>query len=323
MVGDLDRLPVRLASARRALGRRSGSNRRRRAQILNRLVDDVPVDVELAVHDVAPVDRRGERGRQLNALLGLVADERRSIGDVSEVDVRSHIAHPRGKIRCPIHSERQRVSLPHRDVDKLLVSLFAQVRQLARGIEGRAHDRDRMGKQFHSALPGGRNPRRLRLRSSGLGSRQESSADVVGDVTVQRLVCPIQPELPHCRCKHEIHLQALLDARAPVLEIDHSPVLERLLPFLGCRGIAGDVPAAIEIRQLPVADDLQGLECHDALAAAKRLRRPRYQLKFLTGSLTGDTDHERRAGRHRHRHRGEPLVHRLLPFRARWIGNYL
>ena len=37
-------------------------------------------------------------------------------------------------------------------------------------------------------------------------------------------------------CKHEIHLQSLLDARAPVLEIDDSPVLQRLLPFLGRRG---------------------------------------------------------------------------------------
>ena len=89
-----------------------------------------------------------------------------------------------------------------------------------------------MGEQFHSTLAGGRGPRRLRLRRSCLRSRQESSADVVGDIAVQRLVGPIEPELPDRRCEHEIHLQALLHARAPVLEIDGSRVLECLLPLL-------------------------------------------------------------------------------------------
>ena len=69
MVGDLDRLKVRVAPFR-CTARRGRAHRRRGAQIVDRRVDDVAIDVELALDDVAKVDRRGKAGRKLNAFSG-------------------------------------------------------------------------------------------------------------------------------------------------------------------------------------------------------------------------------------------------------------
>ena len=150
-----------------------------------------------------------------------------------------------------IHRQRQGVALTHGDVDELQVPLFAEVRQLAAWIERGAHDRDRMGEQLHATLAGGRRPCGLWLRRPCLRSRQESSADVVGDIAVERLVGPIEPELPDRRCEHEIHLQALLHARAPVLEIDRPCVLEHFLPLLRGSGSPVMLPPPLKYASSP------------------------------------------------------------------------
>ena len=150
-----------------------------------------------------------------------------------------------------------------------------------------------MGQQFHPTLAGGRGPRGLWLRRPGLRSRQESPADVVGDIAVQRLVVPIESELPRGRGEHEVDLQPLLHARAPVLEVDRAGVLEHFLPLLRGLRISGDVPAAVEVRQLAVADDLQRLEGHHAVAAAECLRGAAHEGGFGSGPLGGQPACER------------------------------
>jgi hypothetical protein len=137
-----------------------------------------------------------------------------------------------------------------------------------------------MGEELDSSLPCGRSSCRLWLRRSGLRIGQESAPDVVGDIAVECLVGSIEPKLPGGRRKDEIHFQPLLHPRAPVLEINRAPVLEGLLPLLRRRRIAGNVAAAVEIGQLAVADDLQRLERHHAVAPAKCLRAARHQLQF-------------------------------------------
>ena len=153
-----------------------------------------------------------------------------------------------------------------------------------------------MGEQLHATLAGGGGTRGLWLRRPRLRSRQESAADVVGDIAVKCLVGPIESELPGRRREHEVHLQALLHARAPVLEIDGARVLEHFLPLLRGGRVAGDVPAAVEVRQLAVADDLQRLQRHDAVAAAERIRGARDELQFGS-ALTRDANHERHGDR--------------------------
>jgi hypothetical protein len=54
-----------------------------------------------------------------------------------------------------------------------------------------------------------------------------------------------------------------------VLDIDRPRVLEHLLPFLRSVWIAGDVSATVEVRQFTVADNLQCLERHQAIAATE------------------------------------------------------
>ena len=100
-------------------------------------IDDVAIDVELALHDVAEVDRGGEAGRQLNALLRHVAGECGSIRDVTKVGVRADVADPGGEIRCSIHGQRQRVALAHGDVDQL------QARPVSGGSTACSSDRAR------------------------------------------------------------------------------------------------------------------------------------------------------------------------------------
>ena len=56
-----------------------------------------------------------------------------------------------------------------------------------------------------------------------------------------------------------------------MLEIDRPRVLEDFLPLLRGARVAGDVPAAVEVRQFAVADDLQRLE----LPSRDRGRRAR------------------------------------------------
>ena len=53
-----------------------------------------------------------------------------------------------------------------------------------------------MGEHLHATLADGRGACGLWLRRAGLWSCQESAADVVGDVAVERLVAPIESELP-------------------------------------------------------------------------------------------------------------------------------
>jgi hypothetical protein len=168
----------------------------------------------------------------LNALFRHVTGECGAKGDISEVGIRADVTHPRGKIGRRIHRQRQRVALTHGDVDELQVPLFAEVRHLAGRIERGAHDRERMREQLHTTLAGRRRSCWLRLRRARLRSREESAADVIGDIAVERLIRPIESELPDRRGEDEIHLQALLHARAPVLEIDRPCVLEYLLPLL-------------------------------------------------------------------------------------------
>jgi hypothetical protein len=84
-----------------------------------------------------------------------------------------------------------------------------------------------------------------------------------------------------------------------VLEIDRACVLEDLLPLLRGVGISGDVPAAIEVGQFTVADDLQRLEPHHAVASAERVRGACHELAFRSGSLPLDPNRERGEGRHR------------------------
>ena len=236
----------------------------------------------------------------MNALLRHVAGEGGSIGDVAKVGVRTDVTDRRREIRCPVDCQRQGVALTHGDVDELQVALFPEVRQPRSGIERGTHDRQRMGEQLHAALAGGGGPCGLWLGSSRLGGRQESTADVVGDIAVQCLVGAIEPELSGRRCEHEVHLQALLHARAPVLEVDRSGVFEHLLPFLRGCWIAGDVPAAVEVRQFAVADDLQRLDSHQPIAATERVSGARHELEFRSRSLAGQPpDRERRHGRHR------------------------
>ena len=81
-----------------------------------------------------------------------------------------------------------------------------------------------------------------------------------------------------------------------MLEIDRPGVLEHLLPFLRGVWIAGDVAAAVEVRQFTVADDLQRLE-HHAVAAAERVGGPGHELPLRSSSLAGQADRERRADR--------------------------
>src|SRR6187549_1951002 len=128
-----------------------------------------------------------------------------------------------------------------------------------------------MGEQFHAPLAGGGGAGGLWLLCPCLRSGQESSADVVRDIAVERLIGPIESELSGGGRKDEVHLQALLHARTRVLEIDRACVLEDLLPLLRGCWIAGDVPAAVEVRQLAVADDLQRLHGHHPVAATERV----------------------------------------------------
>jgi hypothetical protein len=164
VVGDFHRLQRGVASPGSAArcGRRS--HRRGRAQVVNRCIDDVAIDVELALNDVAKVEGGGEAGRQLNALLGHVAGEYGAIGDVAEVGVGTDVTDPRREIRGGVHCQRERVALTNRDIDQLQIPLFSKVRQLARRIERGADDRDWMGQQLHSALPRCRGSCGLRLR---------------------------------------------------------------------------------------------------------------------------------------------------------------
>ena len=236
----------------------------------------------------------------MNALLRPVAGECGSIRNVTKVRVRADVADPRGEIRCSIHSQRQHVTLAHGDVDQLQLALFPEVRQLARRIERGPYDREGMGEQLHATLARSRGPRGLRLLRSFLRSRQKSSADVVSDIAVQCLVGPIEPELPGSRCEHEIHLHALLHTGTPVLEINRACVFQYFLPLLRSGWIAGDVPAAVEIRQLAVTDDLQRFHCHDAVAAAERVSGTRHELQFGSRALTGKSNRERRNDRKCH-----------------------
>ena len=70
-----------------------------------------------------------------------------------------------------------------------------------------------------------------------------------------------------------------------MLEIDRPCVLEHLLPFLRGVRIAGDVAAAVEVRQFTVADDLQRLERHHAVAAAERVGGAGHELPLWSGGL--------------------------------------
>ena len=255
------------------------------------------------MHDVAPVDRRREPGRQLHALLRLVARERRAICDVAEVGLGADVTHPLGQAGRRVHGKCERVAFANCDVDKLETSLRAQIRELARGIESRAHDRDWMREKLDAALPGGRRARRLWLRRAGLWRRQESAADVVRNIAVERLAAAIESQLPRGRRKREVHLHPLLDARAAVLQIDDPSVVKNLLPLLRRRGIAGDISAAVHVCQLAKSDDLQGLERHHAVAPAQRLGRARHKLQFGTRALAGDTDGQCHAHRDRDRYR--------------------
>ena len=106
-----------------------------------------------------------------------------------------------------------------------------------------------MGEQLHATLAGGCRTRGLRLLHTCLRSRQESSADVVGDIAVKRFVGPIESELPGRRCEHEIHFQALLHTRASAR--DRWCVYSALLPLLRGGWVAGDVPAAVEYASSP------------------------------------------------------------------------
>jgi hypothetical protein len=65
-----------------------------------------------------------------DATLRQSADEMGPIRHVSEIDMRSDVTDPLRQIRCPIHRERQRVTLAHRDVDELEVALLAQIRTM-------------------------------------------------------------------------------------------------------------------------------------------------------------------------------------------------
>jgi hypothetical protein len=156
-----------------------------------------------------------------------------------------------------------------------------------------------MGEHLDAALAGCRCPRGLRLRRPGLGGSEESAADVVGDLAVERLAGPIEPELPGRRGEDEIHLQALLHTRAPVLEIDRPGVLEHLLPFLRSVWIPGDVAAAVEVGQFTVADNLQRLEHHHAVAPAERVGGACHELPLRRSGLARQPNHHHRQDRNR------------------------
>jgi hypothetical protein len=83
-----------------------------------------------------------------------------------------------------------------------------------------------------------------------------------------------------------------------VLEIDRPCVFEHLLPLLRSVRIAGDVSAAVEVRQFTVADDLERLESHEAIAAAERLGGASHELPLWSGALAGEPNRERRGDRH-------------------------
>ena len=161
--------------------------------------------------------------------------------------------------------------MTHGDVHEPQVRLCSQVRQPAGRIERRPHDGDRVRQHLYAPLANRRGPRGLWLRRSRLRSREESPTDVVGHLAVERLIGAIEPELPSRGGEDEIHFQTLLDARAPVLEIDRPRVLEHLLPFLRCGRVPGDVAAAVEVRQLAIANDLKCLERHQAVTPAERV----------------------------------------------------
>jgi hypothetical protein len=156
-----------------------------------------------------------------------------------------------------------------------------------------------MGKQLHPALAGRCRPGRLGLRCPCRSGGEESPADVVGDVAVQRLVGPIEPQLPDRRREDEVHLQSLLHAGTPALEIDRPGVLEHLLPFLRGGWIARDVAAAVEVRQFAVADNLQRLERHHTVAAAERVGGLIHELPPRRSTLAGQADRGR-GGDRRH-----------------------
>ena len=199
-----------------------------------------------------------------------------------EVRVRADVTDPRRTIGRRSHRERQRVALAHGDVDEVQVPLLAKVRQLAGRIERSTDDRDRIREQLHAPLTDRRRPCGLRLWRPGLRSGEESAADVVGNIAVQRLTGPIEPALADGRRGDEIHLQALLHAGAPVLEIDRPRVVEDFLPFLRSVRIAGAVSTAVDVGEFSVADDLEGLQRHHAVAAAECVGGTYHLLPFYT-----------------------------------------
>jgi hypothetical protein len=164
VVGNLHRLQVGAAALGRTLRRGRRAHRCGRAQVVNRCIDDVAIDVELALHDVAKIDGGGKPGRQLDALYRHVASKSGAIGDVPEVGVRSDVTDPHRTIGRRSHRERQRVALTHGDVNEAQVPDLAEVRQLAGRIERSTHDRDRMREQLHTTLADRRRTCGLRLR---------------------------------------------------------------------------------------------------------------------------------------------------------------
>ena len=150
-----------------------------------------------------------------------------------------------------------------------------------------------MGERFHASLPRGRRSGGLRRRSRILWSCQESAPDVVGSVPVQRFVRPVEPELAHRRCEDEVHFQALLDACPSMLEIDGAGVIEYACHFCGASGSPVMLPPPLKYTQLAVTHDLQCLEGHHPVAAAKRLCRSHHQLAFWRSRLSGQHRHQR------------------------------
>jgi hypothetical protein len=147
---------------------------------------------------------------------------------------------------------------------------------------------------------------------SCLRRRQKSAPDVIGDVTVQRLVRAIEPELSDGGREFEIHLQTLLHPGAPVLEVDRSPIVEDLLPLLRGRRIGADIPAAVHVGQLAIADNLHRLEPHQPVATAERVGGARHELQFGSRSLTSQANRHRGDRGNRHRRTNQPLAHRSI-----------
>ena len=174
-------------------------------------------------------------------------------------------------MRVAVEGEDEVVALAGRQVEYLQVVLLAQLAELRRRIESRAHDGHRIVQHVEAPRAHGclRDACRLAVR-----------ADIEGDVAVEGIVHADIAIHVACVRKDEVLDVALLHVHAAVLEVDHALVGADVDPLLRGIGRARDVAAAVLVGDLAIADDLERLRAHDLVFAAESGNRLVQDIQF-------------------------------------------